>query len=75
MKLSNQLKDDTSIIRAIFYTGFLFIFGYAALFKIFHWQEMMQGMAMFGFNTTWTTLIGYAELLGVIGLILDYSIH
>jgi hypothetical protein len=65
-----RLNDDTAIIRGIFYTGFLFIFNYAALFKIFHWKEMMDGMAWFGFNYTWTTMIGYCELLGVIGLVL-----
>ncbi|HVI43915.1 MAG TPA: DoxX family protein [Chitinophaga sp.] len=68
-KLSQLLNTDTNIIRGIFYTGFLFIFTYAALYKVFHRAHMMEGMASFGFNTAWTTAIGYGELLGVIGLI------
>lgn len=63
------MKEDTNIIRAIFYTGFVFIFTYAALYKVFHRERMMQGMASFGFDAAWTTGIGYAELLGVIGLL------
>lgn len=65
-----KIDTDTNIIRAIFYTGFLFIMGYAALFKVFEWKPMMDGMEAFGFNRTFTLIIGYCELLGVIGLLL-----
>lgn len=30
---------------------------------------MMEGMSAFGFNKAWTLLIGYLELLGVLGLL------
>lgn len=70
MKLSNLLKGELNIIRGIFYTGFTFIFSYAALFKIFERKRMMQGMVGFGFDTGWTLAIGYAELVGTIGLLL-----
>ncbi|NML21799.1 DoxX family protein [Pseudoflavitalea sp. G-6-1-2] len=72
-KLSNLLKGDLNIIRGIFYTGFVFIFGYAALFKVFEWPRMMKGMAGFGFNTNWTLFIGYAELVGTIGLLIGLA--
>lgn len=69
-RIVNWLAVDTNIIRTIFYAGFVFIFGYAALYKVFERTHMMEGMAAFGFNRTWTIAIGYAELLGVIGLLL-----
>jgi hypothetical protein len=68
-KLSGLLNGEVNIIRAIFYVGFTFIFGYAALFKVFEWPPMMEGMESFGFDRTWTLIIGYAELLGFIGLL------
>lgn len=70
LKNMQKLYEGTTIIRGIFYAGFLFIFGYAALFKVFEWENMMTGMESFGFNRTWTLIIGYGELLGVIGLLL-----
>lgn len=68
-KLSAFLNGEVNIIRGIFYAGFTFIFGYAALYKVFEWPPMMTGMESFGFNRTWTLIIGYAELLGFIGLL------
>jgi hypothetical protein len=68
-KLSGLLNGELTIIRIIFYAGFTFIFGYAALFKVFEWPPMMTGMEGFGFSRTWTLIIGYAELAGFIGLL------
>lgn len=68
-KLLTLLQVDTNIIRGIFYAGLLFIMGYAALYKIFFRTAMMEGMAAFGFSTAWTLFIGYAELLGVLGML------
>jgi uncharacterized membrane protein YphA (DoxX/SURF4 family) len=70
MESFKKLYEGTTIIRAIFYVGLLFIMGYAALYKVFEREGMMTGMESFGFNRTWTIAIGYGELLGVIGLLL-----
>jgi hypothetical protein len=48
---------------------FLYIFGYAGLFKIMKIPEMMTGMQSMGFGETATLLIGWAEAIGVAGLI------
>jgi uncharacterized membrane protein YphA (DoxX/SURF4 family) len=36
---------------------------------------MMQGMEALGFDKTWTLIIGYLELAGVIGLIVGLWMH
>jgi uncharacterized membrane protein YphA (DoxX/SURF4 family) len=48
------------------YAYYLYVFGYASLFKIFNKKSMMQSMQSLGFNKTWTMLIGAGELIGVI---------
>lgn len=47
----------------------LYIFGKASILKVMRDEDMVQGMASFGFNGTWNLLIGYGELLGVLGLL------
>lgn len=51
------------------YTYYVYVFGYASLFKVFQKQSMMQNMAALGFNKTPTIVIGIFELLGVILMI------
>ncbi len=46
-----------------------YAFGYASIFKVVQKESMMNDMAHFGFNKTWTLVIGYGELIGVVGLI------
>jgi hypothetical protein len=53
----------------------LYLFGYASLFKIFQKTSMMEGMTALGFNKMWTLMIGYGELMGVIGLLLGIWWH
>ncbi|TPG33373.1 DoxX family protein [Flavobacterium pectinovorum] len=48
------------------YAYYLYIFGYASLFKVFQKKSMMQSMESLGFNKTWTLTIGALELFGVI---------
>lgn len=48
---------------------FLFLFARAGLLKIVRDPDMMQGMKTIGFDSTATLLIGWAEVLGVAGLI------
>jgi uncharacterized membrane protein YphA (DoxX/SURF4 family) len=49
---------------------YLYVFGYASLFKVFQKQSMMDSMQSFGFNATWTILIGIGELVGVLLIVL-----
>jgi len=54
------------------WTGFFvfaYIFGYAALYKVSQSPGMMQGMEAIGFGKTGTILIGWAEIIGVLGLL------
>lgn len=51
------------------YAYYLYVFGYASLFKVFQKTSMMESMKSLGFNTTWTLLIGVLELLGVLLLV------
>ncbi|MEZ0007551.1 putative membrane protein YphA (DoxX/SURF4 family) [Flavobacterium sp. 28YEA47A] len=55
-----------SIIYWLSYVYYVYVFGYASLFKVFQKQSMMQSMQSLGFNTTWTILIGIGELIGVL---------
>ncbi|PWN71356.1 DoxX family protein [Chryseobacterium phosphatilyticum] len=59
-----------TVIYWIGYAFYLYVFGYASLYKVFQKSSMMQSMKSLGFNTTWTILIGVLELLGVIMLVL-----
>lgn len=63
----------TTIKTLIHWSAFayyLYVFGYASLFKVFQKQTMMHNMQNLGFNKTWTILIGIGELIGVILLII-----
>ena len=64
-----KIKLTTSI-HWITYTYFVYLFGYASLFKVFQKKAMMEGMMAFGFNKTWTLFIGYGELIGLLALII-----
>ncbi|MDN3669394.1 DoxX family protein [Echinicola jeungdonensis] len=58
------------IIKTVIYwlnfAYYLYVFGYASLFKVFQKKSMMDNMLALGFNKPWTILIGLGELLGVI---------
>ena len=45
---------------------YIYVFGYASLFKVFQKQSMMHSMLSLGFNKTWTIIIGIEELIGII---------
>ena len=53
-------------IHWLSYAYYLYIFGYASLFKVFQKESMMQSMQSLGFNKTRTIAIGVFELIGVI---------
>ena len=54
------------IIYWLSYVYYLYVFGYASLFKVFQKKSMMESMETLGFNQTWTILIGIGELIGII---------
>jgi len=60
------------IVHWTAYAYYVYLFGYASLFKVFQKDSMMDSMVSLGFNKTWTLLIGYAELLGVLGLLAGF---
>lgn len=57
-------------IHWLSYSYYLYVFGYASLFKVFQKTSMMQSMQSLGFDKTWTLGIGICELIGVILLVL-----
>ncbi|WP_409193501.1 DoxX family protein [Chryseobacterium sp. SG20098] len=63
----------SKIIYWVCYVYYLYVFGYASLFKIFQKESMMKSMQLLGFNRTWTIMIGALEFIGfiliVVGLI------
>ena len=58
-----------TILHWISFAVYCYIFGYAGLYKIIKVPGMMQGMESMGFGTDATVLIGWAETIGVLGLI------
>lgn len=64
-----------NIIHWLAYAYYVYLFGYASLFKVSQKQSMMEGMQSLGFNKTWTLAIGIGELLGVIGLLARLWMH
>ncbi|PIF31795.1 DoxX-like protein [Flavobacterium sp. 9] len=57
-------------IHWLSYAYYLYVFGYASLFKVFQKKSMMQSMLSLGFNKTWTIAIGILELFGVILIVI-----
>ena len=64
------MEITKSIIHWLSYAYYLYVFAYASLFKVFQKQSMMQNMQSFGFNKTWTILIGLGEFIGVLLIII-----
>lgn len=54
---------------------YICIFGYAGLQKVFYFSGMMEGMAALGFGAKWTFMIGLAEVIGAIGVIVGFFIQ
>lgn len=69
------MKKIQATIHWIAFSYYVYLFGYASLFKVFKKQEMMENMKMLGFGEIWTLLIGYGELLGVVGLFIGLWYH
>lgn len=65
----------TQVIHWLAFCYYLYLFGYASLYKIFQKKEMMAGMESLGFDKTWTLCIGVGEFVGVIALIAGLWSH
>lgn len=52
------------------YLYYLYVFGYASLFKVFQKESMMKSMESLGFNKIWTIYIGIGELIGVLLIVI-----
>ncbi len=64
------METTRTIIHWLSYAYYLYVFGYASLFKIFQKPSMMESMQSLGFNKTWTIMIGIAELIGVLLIVI-----
>lgn len=69
------MKLLIQIVHWSVYAYYVYLFGYASLYKIFQKQSMMTSMSSLGFDKTWTLLIGYGELIGLIGLLVGIWFH
>ncbi|TPD73392.1 DoxX family protein [Flavobacterium microcysteis] len=66
------MKTIVPIIHWLSYAYYVYVFGYASLFKVFQKQSMMQSMQSLGFNKTWTIIIGIGELIGVLLVLIGF---
>jgi len=66
---SIKMEMIKSIVYWLSYAYYLYVFGYASLFKVFQKTSMMQSMLSLGFNKFWTIGIGLGELIGVLLLL------
>jgi hypothetical protein len=57
------------VMHWVAFAAFTWIFGYAGLYKVLKVPAMMEGMASMGFHESWTLAIGWAEVIGVVGLL------
>jgi len=64
------METIKTAIHWLSYAYYLYIFGYASLFKVFQKKSMMQSMLSLGFNKMWTIAIGTLELFGVILIVI-----
>lgn len=65
-----KMETIKTAIHWLSYAYYLYVFGYASLFKVFQKKSMMQSMLSLGFNKTWTIAIGVLELFGVILIVI-----
>ena len=64
-----------SVLHWCAYVYYIYIFGYASLYKVFQKKTMMDSMLSLGFNKPFTIIIGIAELIGVILLLVGFWHH
>ncbi|MBF7093038.1 DoxX family protein [Flavobacterium sp. ALJ2] len=64
------METIKTIIHWSGYLYYLYVFGYASLFKIFQKESMMKSMESLGFNKIWTIYIGIGEFIGVLLIVI-----
>jgi uncharacterized membrane protein YphA (DoxX/SURF4 family) len=64
------METIKTIIHWSGYLYYLYVFGYASLFKIFQKESMMESMESLGFNKIWTIYIGIGEFIGVLLIVI-----
>jgi uncharacterized membrane protein YphA (DoxX/SURF4 family) len=64
------METIKTIIYWSSYLYYLYVFGYASLFKIFQKESMMKSMESLGFNKIWTIYIGIGEFIGVLLIVI-----
>ncbi|AYN04358.1 DoxX family protein [Flavobacterium sp. 140616W15] len=64
------METIKTIIHWSSYLYYLYVFGYASLFKIFQKESMMKSMESLGFNKIWTIYIGIGEFIGVLLIVI-----
>jgi uncharacterized membrane protein YphA (DoxX/SURF4 family) len=64
------MEKFVTIIHWTSYAYYVYVFGYASLFKIFQKQSMMESMQSLGFNKPWTIGIGIAETIGTLAVLI-----
>lgn len=64
------METVKSIVHWLSYAYYLYVFGYASLFKVFQKPSMMESMQSLGFNKQWTLIIGAGELIGVLLIVI-----
>ncbi|WP_409416214.1 DoxX family protein [Flavobacterium sp. PS2] len=64
------METIKTIIYWASYLYYLYVFGYASLFKVFQKESMMKSMESLGFNKIWTIYIGIGELIGVLLIVI-----
>lgn len=69
------MEKFIGILHWAAYCYYVYIFGYAGLFKVIQRPGMMQSMNSLGFDKTWTIVIGIAEVLGVLALLIGLGNH
>lgn len=64
------METIKTAVHWLSYAYYLYVFGYASIFKVFQKKSMMQSMNSLGFNKIWTISIGILELFGVMLIII-----
>lgn len=60
------MEKIKTLVHWVGYAYYVYVFGYASLFKVFRKESMMQSMRSLGFAVDWTVAIGVLELVGVL---------
>lgn len=63
------MKKIIEVLHWSAFAYYVYVFGYAGLFKVLQLPHMMSNMEKLGFDKNWTIMIGIAEVIGVLALL------